>query len=677
MNAQWYQKSYRRCLIDMHIEDWHEEFLAEFNPDTFLDYLKTAGMDAVMLKLQTHVGLCYYPTKCGVMHKAFTGKEHTMQHLVNLCHQNNIYAVGYYSLIYSNRTALLHPDWNIIDDENSYTSPFLRGESRYGYCCPNNPEYRAFIREQIAEIAEEFPSLDGMFFDQTNWPQICHCQHCQERLTRETGLTEFPDAFDFHNEASAIFRAVRYDWMADFAEYISSTAAELMPHASISHNNASAICTSWKRGVDERVGDACTYAAGDQYVSITAHSFGEKYYRAVTLNQPFEYMVTRFSRDLTQHTLTKTPRELQQITLLTVAHHGANFLVDTIDPVGTVDNRIAEIIRIAYDRQKPYEKYLRTGELVSDIGLWYSITGRYASEGQDFTSLKASYTLCETLAANHILYDVIANKNLLALQNYPFVYAPAVGGLTQEHIQAAVDYVRDGGILCFSGTEVPELLQLFFGAQLKGFTDTDSTYLAPTAEGAGVLAPFTEKYPLSLSHKHPLLSGMTEDTVILGKLTMPYQHPTDPMGFASIHSNPPGVPTNYPALMERSFGKGKVVWLGIPLEFYSDRQHKEIVAKLIRCYFDSKQQSLTTTVAKQVEIIAFRDTHEWLISAVNIADPEDRRLIPAYSVTVKTDFEPGGVYLLPEETTVPYTYADGQVTFLAREMDLFDMYRII
>ena len=36
----WFDKSYRRHLCDMHIEDWDEMLLSEFSPETYVDNLK-------------------------------------------------------------------------------------------------------------------------------------------------------------------------------------------------------------------------------------------------------------------------------------------------------------------------------------------------------------------------------------------------------------------------------------------------------------------------------------------------------------------------------------------------------------------------------------------------------------------------------------------------------------
>ena len=71
----WYQNRFRRHLCDMHIDDWSEEFLSEFSPEEYVENLKLANIDSAMIPLQTHTGLCYFPTAVGKMHNAFVGDE--------------------------------------------------------------------------------------------------------------------------------------------------------------------------------------------------------------------------------------------------------------------------------------------------------------------------------------------------------------------------------------------------------------------------------------------------------------------------------------------------------------------------------------------------------------------------------------------------------------------------
>ena len=62
----WYETSYRRHLLDMHINDWGDElFLSQFDPDVYVDNLVRGNVRSAMIYMQSHVGYCYFPTKTG------------------------------------------------------------------------------------------------------------------------------------------------------------------------------------------------------------------------------------------------------------------------------------------------------------------------------------------------------------------------------------------------------------------------------------------------------------------------------------------------------------------------------------------------------------------------------------------------------------------------------------
>ena len=67
---KWFQKSYRRLLVDMHIPDWNEEFLKDFSPDNYAEMMKLANIDTAEIYAGNCLGLCFWPTNIGVRHKA-------------------------------------------------------------------------------------------------------------------------------------------------------------------------------------------------------------------------------------------------------------------------------------------------------------------------------------------------------------------------------------------------------------------------------------------------------------------------------------------------------------------------------------------------------------------------------------------------------------------------------
>ena len=69
--SKWYKGVYRRQLTDMHIHDEDERFLSQFNADEYYENLVKAHIQSPMIYLQSHTGLCNYPTETARTHKRF------------------------------------------------------------------------------------------------------------------------------------------------------------------------------------------------------------------------------------------------------------------------------------------------------------------------------------------------------------------------------------------------------------------------------------------------------------------------------------------------------------------------------------------------------------------------------------------------------------------------------
>lgn len=66
----WYKKDYRRVFMDMHLDDSKpEEYLSKLDIVDFVDTLKKANVNNVVVKAKSHVGLHYWPSKLGRMHE--------------------------------------------------------------------------------------------------------------------------------------------------------------------------------------------------------------------------------------------------------------------------------------------------------------------------------------------------------------------------------------------------------------------------------------------------------------------------------------------------------------------------------------------------------------------------------------------------------------------------------
>lgn len=145
----WIKGNYRRNLMDMHIDDWNPEFLSKINVKEYVEALKDAGVQAAMVKGKPHTGLCYYPTKVGRMHRGLKGYDF-FGDMVKTCHENGIAVIAYFTQIFDNWAYEEHPSWRLVTAEGKMMREYRHGEDfksgRYGIVCPNNPEYREYVK---------------------------------------------------------------------------------------------------------------------------------------------------------------------------------------------------------------------------------------------------------------------------------------------------------------------------------------------------------------------------------------------------------------------------------------------------------------------------------------------------------------------------------------------------
>lgn len=681
MSGKWYQTSYRRNLVDMHIDDWNPEFLSRFDPQQYFQCLKAGHIQSPMIYLQSHVGLCNWPTKSGRMHAGFAG-QNKVRELIDLCHGDGMDVVGYYSLIYNNWAYEAHPQWRMLDhnghpSRNDAAHGFMNG-GRYGLLCPNHLDYRAFVREQFAELLAEYP-LEGIFLDMTFWPMVCYCEKCKTRFREETGH-DIPGTIDWANPVWQQFQAKREQWLNEFALACTAELKRLQPDITVEHQ-FSTIHQHWVFGVNEGVNDASDYAGGDLYGGHAQESFICKLYYEITRNQPFEYMTSRCDPNLLDHTTTKSLDSLRTHNLLTLAHHGAMLYIDAIDPVGTLHLPVYERIGRVFQESIPYEKHLR-GNMLSDVVIYFQLESRMdpwaVGEKPDYANpqLDAAVGASIALSDHRYFYTVVPSSHMDKIMDKKVVILCEAAFLSDAEIDHIEQYVRAGECLYASGNTSPELMRRLLGLEITGRTEERITYIAPTLQGQGLFREFAEDRPLA--YKAPqVIARNPMGHQVLATVTLPYTNPDDSSRFAAIHSNPPGIRTDLPAIVYGACGKGKVIWSAASFEKNPQQAHRNVFAQLIHRLYDA-ELPLKTTAPAFVQFTLFEDKEQECLyfNAVNVQEHDT--IIPAgtFDVQLRVDALVRRVLLLPDESDVPFTWNNGLLDFRVESMDLFRMYRI-
>jgi len=681
LDSLWYRRAYRRNVIDMHISDWSEKFLSEFNPENYVEMLRLAQVKSAVVCAQSHVGLSNFPTKIGRTHNGMKGKDH-LRRVIELCHTNGIGVQLYFSVIFDRWAYENHPDWRVILVNGKEAAE----KSRQGLNCPNSP-YRDYVAARIEEICDQL-EFEGIRFDMTFWPAVCYCSHCQKRFETEVGGA-LPKVIGWEDPGWVSFQRRREAWLIDFANFLTQKVKSLKPNSSVEHQ-ASTYTHSWRLGVTEKLSHANTFLQGDFYGDASQGSFVRKLFHNLSENLPFGFE-TSVMVSLQNHTAKKTKELLRTKAHACLADSGAFIFIDAIDPVGTLNRSVYEQMGEIFEETKHYEKYLG-GKLCQDVGVYFSTESKcnFADNGKSPDDPKLSNQLphvdaalhvCEALISHHIPFGVITKKNLGTLSQHKVLVLPNLLMMDTEETDAIRDYVRGGGNLYASKytslitkegkRQADFMLADVFGSSFAGETRENYTYIRPVEGAVKLLGGFTEKYPLGLDSSQMLVRA-NQAAKILGKVTLPYSDPADPAHFVSTYSNPPGIPTDHPAIILNQFGPGRVIYVSGELE--NSEFYRLVIINLIRQLCD--HFTFEADAPQAVEVTAFHqdERKRYLISLINFQRDLPNIPVENMHLTLRLDGKRIRQLLwLPDEKTLDFEIRDELVRIQVPRLETFQM----
>ncbi len=673
----WYQNAFRRMVVDMHIPDWDERFLSEFDPQTYVEMLKIAQAQSVVLYAQSHTGLFNYPTRVGQMHHGLKGRD-IFGEVLNLCQQNGIAVVAYTSLIFDRWASDHHPDWRIrlLDGRDADAS------TRHGLCCPNSP-YCEYTAGWAEELLTRYP-VDGIRFDMTFWPAVCYCPACRARFEREVG-GRLPETINWEDPAWVAFQRKREEWLADFAGLMTAAARRARPAASVEHQ-ASTFNSDWRLGVSDKLAPHNDFLQGDFYGDALQGSFVRKLLNNLSPNLPYGFE-TSIAVSLANHTVIKSRDFVYAKACAAVAGQGAMIYIDAIDPVGTLNPRVYERIGAVLSDTMHYDSY-RGGKLAQDVAVYFSLYSKYnpADSGKSpldpglanrFPHIDAILATCAALISQHVPFGVVTRRDLDRLSRYPILILPDVLMMDQEEAAAIRRFVADGGRLYASksvslvteaGLRQPDfMLSDVFGVHYLGETREKFTFLAPEDAYNDLMPDYSRKYPLGLEEGQALVSAQA-DTRVLAKISLPFTDPEDARRFASIHSNPPGVETDYAGLVLHPYGKGMVIYSSSSLE--SAGYAGSIFVKLLGLF--QHPYSFEADAPGCVEVTLFRQPEQQRLIINLLNFQKDLPNLPVDGIKVRVRLPgliPGQLKLAPDDKQVGYRYKDDILEFEAPRLE--------
>ena len=693
-NKEWYQKGFRRLLLDMHIPDWDKKFLSLYNPKELVGLYKKAGLSSAMFYSQAHTGLCYWPVKNGRMHAGLKGKDSvgiTIKELNKAGLGSNIY----YSLVYNNWAFLKHPAWRII--------PAKKGKptyGRYGFCCPNNAGYREFAFNQIGEMIAGY-KFNGFFFDMSFWPAICLCKSCRAEFKKETGR-EIPKTINWLDPLWCKFAKFREDRMCEFIKSVYTFVKNKNPKISVYFNFATSFM-NWTPGLSLASAKYHDFLGGDFYGDSIEQLLVSKTMLNLTKNMPVEFATTA-NVSLNDHVRLKSEEELELQAFASTLLSSAFMFIDAINPDGSVNPENYERFSKIYKKTKVYEPFLG-GKPVEDIGVYFSDNSKmdFLENGKKITNSKggrcphiqALRGVVKLLQRTHIPFGVITEKQLTKLSDYKVLILPNILRMTGEEAEAFRQYVKNGG--CIYASRMTSLtdteghrfkdfmLSDVFGCQLEKEDAGSMVYLKPAEEKTK-----TSIKPQTYVSHFTLLPDLDLKTVLLkrgakgktlAKLTLSYCNTGDGSVFdknwASIHSWPPWKDTENPFIVENHYGKGGSIYSAADIESVDSEGNYKLFAGLIKRLLGNKA-SFSADIHEDIWIsLADRpEKKSILIGFLNYQAKQPGLPVKdlMFSLKPPAGRKFKGLFLLPGKKRIHFkTKKDGSLQAKLTELKVFEM----
>ena len=683
---KWPDRVFRRLLVDTHVPDWNPELLSRFDAKDYVSTIARAGFQCLMQYAISCAGVCLWPTKVGQVHRGMNGRDYFGE-VMEECKRHGLYRVAYFHVVWDNLGYEMHPQWRFRPAEGD--EGVMKG--RYGYTCINTPVrdyYLALVRELVAAY-----DFEGLFNDMIIWPGVCYCGYCTERFRKEHAA-EPPRIVDWDDPLWRTFQAARQRWLLEFAREFTAAVKQVRP-ITVEHQYAT-VFSDWRSGVPLEMKDACDFVGGDFYGGPSQFSLVCKAYQSLSPTRPFEFMTSR-TKDLSDFVTLKPVHEMRIESSIPTLHSAALLFIDAINPDGTINHDVYDVMRSMNEQRAAFEPYLG-GDLLADVAVYFDKESAYdprqngtpvaqvpGRRGQT-PHLEAVVGAARILREAHIPFGVITNVTLDQLANFRAVWLPNVLELTAEQAERFRRFVEQGGILYASGPTSLDrfakpdprfLLEDLFGVRYRGTVGNLVTYLTPR-DGDLRKAVWPQR---ELIHRAPMVRAEAlPGAEVLATVTLPF---ADPAGihaigsrFAQIISDPPATsPGTDPALVLHRFGKGSVVWSAAPLESNADSVNAKLLSSLLRRALPGPYRFEVDT-HQSVEMTLFHQLGErrllaGLLNMQSLTPP-----IPvgaSVRVLVPGGRRPRSVFLLPDRKPLRFEPVGPYVQFTVEPFDTLAM----
>ncbi|CAN5164809.1 hypothetical protein BH23BAC1_BH23BAC1_40410 [soil metagenome] len=635
-----------------------------YDANAVVDYLKKGSYNALCVNAGGIVDFFQNPLPAANINP-FMGDRDILREITVACKNEGIKIIARIDF----RGAEEHvyqkfPHWFMKDaDQNpvkmTYTKPELYTS------CFTGEHRNKYANEFVSYVLKNY-SVDGIWHNSPGFNGICHCPDCQAGYKAASGsaIPEEGSATEEELDRYMVWKSQAGDaYMDRIKKNVKSFGDDKVYTAEVfsiydvgQRINWGIDLDSARRHFDILVSVAFLtgHGADKYYYDLKYGSTIIKFLKSMV---PEREAVVMYGGNGTSHRLVIDPPEDLKIWMWQILSAGGRFWNCYFSNVPTLthDNRNAFNETEAYQFVKENEKLLEQHAPVANIGIYYSDSTRKSyrqksEEGDQFgTDIRGVETV---LMENHIphdfiLEDLISRENL---QKYNTVFLPNVRCMSDQEIELLKDYVRYGGNLI--ATYATSLYDENFRERPDyGLSELFGVGYAGKKENTRV-----DNYQYILNKNHPLVVKDSSKTELLfnAGFTALCKPTNDAEVICTwvptIHNQPPDkswvdeFSTEYPTIVENTYGKGKVIYFANQPDLLShtigQRDPRNLLLRSFR-YLAGSTIPIESDAPSSVHVgltKSLLNPGEYVLSLVNTTSGPVRpirELIPVNDINIK------------------------------------------
>lgn len=652
---------FRQIHLDFHTSGLIDGIGSRFDAKAFAGAFKAAHVNSVTVFSKCHHGLSYHPTSIGRMHPGL-GFD-LLRAQIDALHDEGIAAPIYLSAAWDEHAAFTHADWRIVTPDGRL--PQSRNDPTGWAFLDFASPYLDYLCAQIDEVLEAYPDGDGIFIDICS--QLPSISPYAKTKMDALGLdwTSLEDRTRFGAEA-----------LDAFYRQITDTVRARAPGKPLFFNSGHIT-----RGNREHI---AKYYGHLELESLPTAGWGYDHFPVSAryvdpLRIPFLGMTGKFHFTWGEIGGYKRPEALVYECGAMLAHGARCSIGDHLHPTGLVDSATMAIVGAAYDWVEQREAWAENSVNRAEIGLVSLEAATF-----DPSSIEApGHKQASDDGATRILLEAGLTFDVLDLESdlapYRLIILPdavPVGPALKARLER---YLAGGGRLLLTGRSGigADGFVLDVGATWEGTSPmAGGDYLLPTPAWRpdGVDEP---NFMYAPSERIKVTDGES-----LGAVYEPYFDRT-PKHFSG-HINIPRRPD--PSDYDGGSRKGPITYLAHPVfRVYTEVGAVRLLEMVERAIVGALggERMLTTSLPRAGRSTVRRQPDRnrdvvYLMHATpalrgylwdnNIQPIQDLVTLSNIAVSLTVDAPVEAVRLVPEGTVLPFTEADGHVSFSVPEV---------